>query len=188
MPGGIAGVDADRGAAELARNYVAQFGPVTTADLQWWAGWTLGTTRKALGAIGAVEVELEGELGTGVGWVLPEDVDDATTNPWIAFLPALDPTTMGWKNRTWYLGDLARFGSPVFDVNGNAGPTIWVDGRVVGGWAQRKSGDVVHQLFEDLPPRRRMAIATEAGRVRELIGDARVNVRFPAPMQKQLLA
>ncbi|MEY2401115.1 MAG: hypothetical protein QOJ08_1226, partial [Ilumatobacteraceae bacterium] len=188
VPGGIAGEDHETGVAELARAYVGRFGPVTTADLQWWAGWTLGTARKALVAIGAVQVELDDPSGSDIGWVLPEDVDDEATTPWIAFLPALDSTTMGWKNRAWYLGDLARFGSPIFDVNGNAGPTIWVDGRVVGGWAQRKSGEVVFHLFEDLPARRARTIATEAERVRDLIGEARVNVRFPAPMQKELLA
>ena len=47
---------------------------------------------------------------------------------------------MGWKNRAWYLGDLAKFGGPVFDTNGNAGPTIWVDGRVVGGTNGRSAG------------------------------------------------
>jgi hypothetical protein len=188
VPGGIAGEDHEIGVAELARAYVGRFGPVTTADLQWWAGWTLGTARKALVAIGAVHVELDDSSGSDIGWVLPDDVDDEATTPWIAFLPALDSTTMGWKNRAWYLGDLARFGSPIFDVNGNAGPTIWVDGRVVGGWAQRKSGEVVFHLFEDLPARRTRTITTEAERVRDLIGDARVNVRFPAPMQKELLA
>ena len=187
LPGGLTGVgDAGTAAAELARNYVGRFGPVTTADLQWWAGWTAGTTRRALTAIGAVEVDVPG----GVAWVLPNDADavDENDTPWISFLPALDPTTMGWKERSWYLGDLGRFGASVFDRNGNAGPTIWIDGRVVGGWAQRKSGEISYRLLADMPPKRVKAVAAEADRVQSLIGDARVNVRFPAPMQKDLLA
>ena len=188
IPGGLAGADAATGTAELARNYLARFGPVTTADLQWWAGWTTGSTKRALAAIQAVEVDLDDEQGGGVGWILPDDSDDEAPKPWMAFLPALDSTTMGWKNRAWYLGDLATFGGPVFDVNGNAGPTIWVDGRVVGSWAQRASGEIAYRLFTDLPARRVKAIAAEAERTRELIGDARVNVRFPAPVQRELLA
>jgi hypothetical protein len=184
VPGGIAGEDVDTGAAELARNYLARFGPATLADIQWWAGWTAGITKRALAAIQAVEVDLD----DGVGWVLPDDRGGEAASPWIAFLPALDSTTMGWKQRTWHLGDLAKFGGPVFDVNGNAGPTIWVDGRVVGGWAQRKSGEMAYQLLADVAPRRQKSIAAEAERLQGLIGDARVNVRFPAPMQKQLLA
>jgi hypothetical protein len=188
IPGGLVGDDADSGAAELARNYLARFGPASTADLQWWAGWTAGTTKRALAAIDAVEVDLDDGSGGGVGWVLPDDTGDVDSTPWIAFLPALDSTTMGWKNRAWYLGDLARFGSTVFDTNGNAGPTIWVDGRVVGGWAQRKSGEIAFKLLADLPAKRVKSISAEADRLRDLIGEARVNVRFPAPMQKELLA
>ncbi len=189
LPGGLYAAD-DRGdvdaaAAELARHYLARFGPATVADLQWWAGWTAVTTRRALTAIGAVDVDIAGS----VGWILPDDIDDVDDcSPWIAFLPGLDPTTMGWKERSWYLGDLAALGGSVFDRNGNAGPTIWVDGHVVGGWAQRKSGEISYRLLADVPPERVEAIAAEAERVRNLIGDARVNVRFPAPMQTDLLA
>ena len=188
LPGGLsfdAHADARAAAAELARCYLARFGPATTADLQWWAGWTAGTTRRALKAIDAVEVDLDG----GAGWVLDDDTADGPdAPPWIAFLPALDPTTMGWKERSWYLGELGRFGGPLFDRSGNAGPTIWLDGNVVGGWAQRKSGEVVIRLLADVPKSRSTQIDAEAERVRSLIGDARVNVRFPAPMQKELLA
>ena len=66
--------------------------------------------------------------------------------PWVALLPALDPTIMGWVSRDWYLGP---HGPTLFDRSGNPGPTVWVDGRVVGGWAQRASdGRVVHRLLE----------------------------------------
>ena len=190
VPGGLtgAGTDTDTAAAELARCYLDRFGPATAADVQWWMGWTAGTTKRAIAAIGAIEVGLD----STTGWVLADDTDPDNVadsdEPWIAFLPALDPTTMGWKQREWYLGDLAAFGGPVFDRNGNAGPTIWVDGRVVGGWAQRKSGEIAYQLLANVPAKRAKAIAAEAERLRELIGEVRINVRFPAPMQKDLLA
>ncbi len=188
MSGRLAGDDTDAAAAELARCYLGRFGPASAADLQWWMGWTAGAAKRAIAAIGAVEVELD----TGVGWVLADgsgpDADAGSDEPWIAFLPALDPTTMGWKQRDWYLGHHSAFGGPLFDRNGNAGPTIWVDGRVIGGWAQRKSGEIAYRLLSTVPPKRAKAIATEADRIRDLIGDTRVNVRFPAPMQKELLA
>jgi hypothetical protein len=190
LPGGLASQDdVDTAAAELARRYLARFGPASAADLQWWAGWTASTTRRALTAIGAVEVDLDGAVeDTAVGWILPDDIGEVgRASPWIAFLPGLDPTTMGWKERSWYLGDHGAFGTSVFDRNGNAGPTIWVDGQVVGGWAQRKSGEISYRLLADVPQKRTKAIAAEADRIRTLIGEARVNVRFPAPMQKELL-
>jgi hypothetical protein len=80
------------------------------------------------------------------GIVLADDLATSPTpEPWVALLPSLDPTTMGWQQRTWYLGDHAP---AVFDRNGNAGPTVWADGRIVGGWAQRRSGEVVFRLLE----------------------------------------
>ncbi len=183
LPGGIAGADLDTAAVEVARRYLDRFGPATIPDLQWWAGWTTGLTKRSLAAIGAVEVELD----NGVGWVLGDDVADDEGASWVAFLPALDPTTMGWKERSWYVHDLGKFGASVFDVNGNAGPTIWVDGHVVGGWAQRKSGEIAYELLADVSSKNLKAIAAYAVRLRELTGDVRINVRFPAPMQKGLL-
>ena len=124
------------------------------------------------------------------GWVLADDNEPVSRRSpsWVAFLPALDPTTMGWKDRSWYLGEHGKFGSSLFDSNGNAGPTIWVDGQVVGGWAQRKSGEIAYRLLADVTASRAKAIATRAEEIRTLIGPVRVNVRFPAPMQKELLA
>lgn len=57
------------------------------------------------------------------------------------WLPALDPTTMGWQRRHFYLGDQAEKN---FDRNGNGGPTAWWNGRIVGGWL---AGDVVRILY-----------------------------------------
>jgi hypothetical protein len=190
IPGGLLGTPSDEAAAGVLRAYLAQFGPATLADIQWWAGWTAGLTKQTLAAVNAVEVWLD----EGTGWVLPDDADlhndghvESVDEPWVAFLPGLDSTTMGWKQRSWYLGDLGAFGSSVFDRNGNGGPTVWVDGQVVGGWAQRKSGEVVYELLTEVPKSRHKAITAEAERVRQLIGNERVAARFPAPMQKTLL-
>jgi len=190
LPGGLTGADPHTAAAELAHRYLDRFGPATTEDLQWWAGWPAGATKRAIAAAGAVAVDVEVADGVSDGWVLPDD-DEAGSRrspSWLAFLPALDPTTMGWKDRSWYLGEHGKFGKSLFDSNGNAGPTIWVDGQVVGGWAQRKSGEIAYRLLADVTASRAKAIAARAEEIRTLIGPVRVNVRFPAPMQKELLA
>jgi hypothetical protein len=55
---------------------------------------------------------------------------------------------MGWTIRDFYLDpahrDHTRPGT-LFDRSGNPGPTVWWDGRIVGGWAQRADGEVVVQ-------------------------------------------
>jgi hypothetical protein len=93
---------------------------------------------------------------------------------------------MGWKNREWYLAESVA--TRVFDRNGNAGPTVWSDGRIVGGWAQRSDGSIAVELLEDLDSERRALLDVEIERTREFVGDTRFRVRFPSPNQKELLA
>lgn len=169
--------------AEVARRWLGAFGPGTAEDLRWWTGWTKGHARAALDAVGAVEVDLD---GGATGWVLPDDVERSTAvEPVAALLPSLDPTTMGWKERAWYLGDHAE---RLFDRNGNAGPTIWWDGRVVGGWAQRDDGTVATELLDDVGTEGRDAIEVAAGRLEAWLGDTRVRTRFPTPLERDLRA
>ena len=119
--------------------------------------------------------------------MLADDVEPTPAPaPWIAFLPALDPTTMGWQQRAWYLGD---HGKALFDTNGNAGPTVWCDGRIIGGWAQRKdTGEVVFRLLEDAGADVAAAVEAEAARLTGWLGTVRVTPRFPTPLQRQLSA
>jgi hypothetical protein len=116
--------------------------------------------------------------------VLADDVEPtAPPAPWAAFLPTLDPTTMGWKERDWYLGP---HGPTLFDANGNAGPTVWWDGRVVGGWSQRTDGEIVWQLLEDVGADAETAVAAEAELLAGWLGDARIAPGFLPPFQRAL--
>lgn len=159
-------------AVDLARAWLHAYGPARPADLQWWAGWTVARTRSALAALDTVDVELEGG-STGV--LLADDAEPVVTPPpWVALLPALDPSAMGWRHRDVFLGPHRE---QVYDVNGNAGPTVWVDGRVVGGWVQRADGEVVTELLEDVGRAARDAVAERAAAVTELLGPVRLSAR-----------
>jgi len=92
---------------------------------------------------------------------------------------------MGWRQRDWFLGPHA---SMLFDRSGNIGPTVWSDGRVVGGWAQRRTGEVVVRMFEDVGRRVRRAIDAEAANLAAWLGTAVVSPRFPTPLYKELRA
>jgi hypothetical protein len=181
LPGGLGEQDPEPAAAALAAAYLRRFGPVTSADLQWWAGWTKATTTRALAAAGAVPVELD----EGRGWVAADDEGSPEPEPWVAALPGLDPTTMGWKERGWYLPAVA---ADAFDGNGNAGPTLWVDGRVVGAWAQHKDGRLLTHFFEPVPPARRDELAERLATLAVVIGETRFSVRFPGRIQPRVLA
>jgi hypothetical protein len=104
--------------------------------------------------------------------------------PWAALLPALDPTAMGWRERAWYVGGHA---AALFDRSGNIGPTAWWDGRIVGGWAQRKDGEIAVRLLEDIGAEGAAAVAALAQRLREWIGPAvRITPRFRTPLEREL--
>ena len=165
------------GTAGLVEAWLRAFGPGTDTDIAWWLGSTLTAVRRALATVRAVAVDIDGR----VGYVLPDDVDDVgPVAPWIALLPPLDPTTMGWKERDWYLGPHK---AQVFDRNGNAGATIWSDGRIVGGWRLQKAGVEV-QLLEDVGRAARGAIDAEAARLTRWLAGVRVLPRFPSPLCK----
>ncbi|HEY7761917.1 MAG TPA: winged helix DNA-binding domain-containing protein [Actinomycetota bacterium] len=182
LDGGLPDVPRDEACSELLRRWLRAFGPATTADLRWWTGWTAKLAASTLAEVGAEEVELE----RGTGWVLPDDLEPVTTpDPWVALLPSLDATVMGWKERDWYLGDHA---GALFDRNGNAGPTIWADGRVVGGWAQAAEGGIVTRLLEPIGDDAAAAIDAERERLERWLGSVRVTPRFRTPLDRELSA
>ena len=172
--------DVETAEVGVVRRYVAAFGPVTTNDVAWWTGWGMTRARRALAGAGAVEVRLD----AGTGWLAPDDepTRHGAGDPVVAYLPGLDSTVMGWKDRDFYLAP--EVADRLFDRNGNAGPTVWLDGRVVGGWVQRADGSIVTELLDPRADAHRPLIEREAERVASMLGDVRHRVRFPAPLQR----
>jgi hypothetical protein len=186
LPEGIAPMPADEARAELVRQWLRAFGPAPVTDVKWWTGWTMGEVRKALGMLDVAEVDLPDErAGTSTGVILADDLDSPVPEhePWAALLPALDPTPMGWQERGWFLGEHAP---RLFDRSGNIGPTVWWDGRIVGGWAQRPDGGIAVRLLEDAGADARAAIDAEAERIGAWCGDVRVTPRFRTPLEREL--
>lgn len=164
----------------LVGAWLHAFGPGTADDIAWWSGLPKSQVRATLDTIGAIAVQLE----EGIGWVAPgDDGIDPIPPPWVALLPSLDPSAMGWKHRTFYLGDHR---SQVFDRNGNAGATVWVDGRVVGAWGQTPSGSIAIRHLEDVGTEAVAAIHQQAGRLEDWLGPTRYRPRFAAEADSRL--
>ena len=180
--GGLPASDPETAAASVLDAYLRAFGPVTTTDIRWWTGWAAGLARETIAAIGAVSVRID----DGEAWMAADDFGHGNDvpAPWVAFLPSLDPTTMGWKQRGWYL--MSADAERLFDRNGNAGPTVWMDGRVVGGWGQAEDGEIRYALFDDEAGARIDEVEAEAHRVATFYGETRHRPRFPTPTQREL--
>jgi len=172
----------EQGTARLVELWLRAFGPGTEGDIKWWLGSTATAVRKALARLEAVEVDLDGRTG----YLLPDDLGPTEpVEPWAALLPPLDPTTMGWSERDWYLG---QHKEQLFDTSGNAGPTVWWDGRIVGGWRQAEDGEVVLQLLEDIGSAGRDAVRREAARLTGWVAGTKVLPRFPSPLSRATAA
>ena len=180
----IAGLEERPAAAELLHRWLLRFGPATAVDIRWWFGWTAGLATKALADSDAVEVALDDDQ---TGFVALGDTEAAPDpGPWVRLLPGLDPTAMGWKERDWYL-DPALV-PRLFDRFGNAGPTVWVDGQIVGGWIQRPTGEIAVELATDLGAEHQRLLNEAIEQLQHVLGDVVVRPRFPAPVQKALFA
>ncbi|KRF17735.1 hypothetical protein ASG90_05135 [Nocardioides sp. Soil797] len=175
-----AALPTDEGYAELVRRWLGTFGPGTTKDLQWWLGSTVTAARRALGDVEAVEVSLD---GGGTGWVLPDDLDPVEpVENWAALLPVLDPTTMGWKERDFYLDpDHTAY---LFDSNGNGGTTAWWNGRIVGCWVQDDEGVVSVVPRGELPKEAAAALAVEADRLTTWLGGVKISSVYSSHQMK----
>ncbi|OXS31955.1 winged helix DNA-binding domain-containing protein [Streptomyces sp. XY006] len=177
-------LDAAGAQAGLLGRWLAACGPATEADLRWWTGWRVSEVRRALSAIGARPVSLD----EGTGYVTQDDTGPAPEpdEPWAALLPGLDPTAMGWQGRDWYLAPELR--PALFDRSGNVGPTVWWNGRVIGGWAQRADGEIVWRLLDEEGVGRETHTAIEAAaqRLTGWLGPTRITPRFRTPLEKQL--
>ena len=156
----------DEGYTELVRRWLERFGPGTETDLVWWLGATRTAVRRALAALDAVEVSLD---GGSTGWLLPHDLaPEDPVEPAAALLPALDPTTMGWKERAFHLDPADA--PLLYDTAGNGGTTAWWDGRIVGCWVQDAEGRVRVVLCADPGRAARAALDAEAERLTGWLG------------------
>ncbi|PBI95679.1 hypothetical protein BKP42_43840 [Rhodococcus erythropolis] len=173
-------VEPAEGYREIVRRWLYTFGPGTEDDIVWWLGSTKTIVRAALAELDAVAVTLD---GGGTGWLLPNDVAEvADPGPWVALLPVLDPTIMGWKGRDFYLGPHRN---QLFDTRGNAGTSAWVDGRVVGCWIQDEAGAVHLRLIEPVSASARRSLEAEVARLTDWLGGVKIGTGYVSQAMKQ---
>ena len=180
--GGLAELPTSAAQVTLVQRWLRAFGPGTLDDLRWWTGLTMGEVKRAVQSLEVVEVE----LGEGTGLLLADDVEPVVApQPWVALLPALDVTPMAYSHRDWFLGPHAP---ALFDRSGNIGPSVWCDGRIVGGWAQRPNGTIAIKLLEDVGHGAEERVASTAHTLEAWLSGVRVTPRFRTPLERELSA
>ena len=171
---------------ELARRYLERFGPATVEDLQWWTGWNATTTRTALSDLPLLQVDLHGTPGIALRDVDPSGDAGSPARRYTgervaALLPVLDPTPMGWRHRDWFMGIEARH---LFDRAGNIGPTIWLEGEIIGSWACVGQGQVHTAVLADRGRDSERSIRDAAGRLRDTLDGFTVTPAARTPLER----
>jgi hypothetical protein len=130
-------VDRDKALAELARRYLAGFGPATAADLAYWSGLPLRDARAGLQAIADELTHHEdGLVDLARREPAPEKVPQK-------LLPLWDDLLVGWRDKSAIVE--ARHAPRVF-AGGMIGPAATRAGRIVGKWSAA-AGKVVIEPF-----------------------------------------
>ena len=143
----------DAARAELARRYLAAYGPAEPDDFAAWSGLPMSDIRAGWKSIAhdLADVEIAGRPA----WMLREHLawldEFPTQAPVVRLLPGFDTYLLGYRSR-----DLVV--SPQYAKRINAGggmitPTLAVDGRAMGAWKlkrQKSSVDVALKPFEEL--------------------------------------
>ena len=150
-------------ARQVASDYLAAYGPATTADLASWSGRPARQFAEALGTLDLVRLRSED------GRTLL-DLADAPRPPAdvpapVRFLPTWDSVLLAHARRERILRPEHR--KPVIAPNGDVAPTFLVDGVVAGTWDVPRRGPATITLrpLTTLNQRDRRAVAAEGRRL-----------------------
>jgi hypothetical protein len=130
----------DEGTVQLARRYLAAFGPASVPDMASWSGLTVTRLRSAVATLDAAGALTR--LQDDAGRELLDLHDAPRPDPAIPapprFLPMWDSLLLAHADRTRVLPAECR--PIVIAKNGDVLPTFLVDGRVAGLWWPERDG------------------------------------------------
>lgn len=134
--------------AELARRYLAAYGPATPEDLATWSGMPMSKLRAAWQHIAdqLMEVEVSGSptwmLKTCEAWL----DEPSVPSPIVRLLPSFDIYLLGYRNRDLIVP--SQFAKRINAGGGMLHPTVLVDGRVVAIWKNERKKNSLHVMVE----------------------------------------
>jgi hypothetical protein len=166
------GLDADAGAAELARRYLAAYGPATPEDLAAWSGLPLGAARAAWQRISGELIEAR--AGGRAAWLLAEQaarLEERFANLGVRLLPAYDTYLLGYTTRD--LTVASPHARRVHPGGGIIRPMALVDGRARATWRSTRQRDrltIVVEPFDELAPDVPSGLEDEARDIGRFLG------------------
>lgn len=165
----------DAASAELARRYLAAYGPAEPDDLAAWSGLPMSDVRAGWKSIenDLTDVETAGRPA----WMLKEHLDllDEFTmqTPVVRLLPGFDTYLLGYRSRNLLVSP--RYARRINAGGGMVHPTLIVDGRAAGTWKlkrQKNGVDVVLEPFVELAAEVQPALEAEVEDIARFLGMA----------------
>jgi hypothetical protein len=164
--------------SELARRYLASYGPADVRDFAAWSGLTLGEARQGWPAEDAlVTFECEGKILSLLKAGGPQQWRAAARKPVVNLLPAFDTYLLGYADRTQIVAP--EHHSEVYH-GGQVVPVVLVDGLAAGVWRYERTGKRLtisvraFGKFDTLIAERIEAEAEEIGRFWEMPVEVRI--------------
>lgn len=162
-PGPVRQLEPQKALAELARRYLAAYGPATRDDFaRWWQGTSRVEAQRLIESLEVTPVDLEGTRAYLLAGAAPSAAEARS----VRLLPAFDPYVVG-APRSGGLFPAVHKGR-IYRPQGWISPALLVDGHVEGVWRhERKNGRLEVQVepFARQPPRVRAGVAEEAERL-----------------------
>jgi hypothetical protein len=165
---------------ELARRYLAAYGPAGPRDLAWWSGLEVREARAAWRRLAGelIEVEVAGEpawlLASRAAWL----TDGRPEEPLVHLLPGFDVLMLGYRSRSLAVPE--QHARAVWTGGGFIKPTLTVDGRAVATWSSTRRArhlEVTVEPFGRLSGRVRAGLEAEVADVgRFLPADATLKI------------
>ncbi|MFX1465924.1 MAG: winged helix DNA-binding domain-containing protein [Promethearchaeota archaeon] len=166
----------------VIKQYIGSFGPVTVNDISWWTGFRKTETKQILEGFqdDLTHVEISHLKGNYILLLSDQKNLNSLSAPkkhFVNFLPALDPYTMGYKDRDRYLSN--EYYYHVFDRSGNATSSILLNGEVIGIWDFNENEDpqIKMFLFEEVKKSVLKDIHTSAQKVGKFISEKEVKTK-----------
>ena len=132
---------------ELARRYLAAYGPAGLADLAAWSGLSPLALRSALERLAAElsEVEIAGRPAwlpkSHLDWLDEFVAFEQAPAPRVRLLPRFDTYLLGYASREMIL--VSKYASRISSGGGMIAASLLVDGRIQGTWSTKKRRDAL---------------------------------------------
>ncbi len=136
----IASVPEEEALSNLAKRYLASYGPASVRDFAYWTGMGMREARPVFNSMADSLVEVTVPEQKGTLLIQESDaselLDAADRQVQVRLLPQFDALIMGHKDKTRFIEPKTM--SRVFLPRGDVAATILVDGRVHGVWNMKK--------------------------------------------------